>query len=347
MILSPRCGNPRRGFTLIELLVVIAIIAILIGLLLPAVQKVREAAARSQCQNNLKQLSLAVHGYHDAVGFFPPVRITGGDGWATWCVLILPYIEQQNLYNQWNIQLKYAAQTQIARETPVKTFYCPSRRSSTQGLSTSETFDSADNVTPPPWNSSGGQYRFSAANNPAGSLTDYAACVGDFRGSNNNVNGAWFNNTANGVMIIAQVPSTPAQGAATNATPITTFTGNVRMSSVTDGTSNTFLIGEKHVPQGAFGRLKAGDGPAFSGAWTSYCGRVAGLEDPLAQGPNDLLRSTSGDAFWARKFGSWHTGVCQFAFTDGSVRPIRNTIDTTSLRWLASRSDGNVITFPE
>lgn len=112
------------------------------------------------------------------------------------------------------------------------------------------------------------------------------------------------------------------------------------MSSVTDGTSNTFLIDEKHVPQGAFGRLKAGDGPAFSGAWTSYCGRVAGLEDPLAQGPNDLLCSTSGDGFWARKFGSWHTGVCQFAFTDGSVRPIRNAIDTTSLRWLAGQPVG-------
>ena len=116
------------------------------------------------------------------------------------------------------------------------------------------------------------------------------------------------------------------------------------MTGITDGTSNTFLIGEKHVPQGAFGRLKAGDGPAFSGAWTSYCGRVAGLEDPLAQGPNDLTPSPNGDAFWARKFGSWHTGVCQFAFSDGSVRAIRNTIDTTTLRRLALRSDGEVIT---
>jgi hypothetical protein len=309
--------------------------------LLPAVQKVREAAARMQCSNNLKQLALAVHGYHDVNGFFPPVRVANQDGWATWCVLILPYIEQDNVYKLWNIQLKYAAQSAAAREAQIKTFFCPSRRGP-GGLSTVETFDSADNVTPPPWNSTGSQYRFSAANHPAGSLTDYAANVGDFRGTNNNINGEWFNVNSNGVIILAR-STAPAQGAATNATPVTTFTGLVNMTGVSDGTSNTFLIGEKHVIQGAFGRLKAGDGPAFSGAWTSYCGRVAGLEDPLGQGPNDLLRSTSGDAFWARKFGSWHTGVCQFAFTDGSVRGIRNTIDTTTLRWLAARADGNVV----
>src|SRR4051794_2766607 len=99
----PLPHRATRGFTLIELLVVIAIIAILIGLLLPAVQKVREAAARSQCQNNLKQLAIGVHAYHDVVKFVPPIRVAGGDGWATWCVLILPYIEQQNVFNGWNL----------------------------------------------------------------------------------------------------------------------------------------------------------------------------------------------------------------------------------------------------
>jgi prepilin-type N-terminal cleavage/methylation domain-containing protein/prepilin-type processing-associated H-X9-DG protein len=335
-------GTARGGFTLIELLVVIAIIAILIGLLLPAVQKVREAAARMQCSNNLKQLAIACHSYHDTNGFMPPVRIAGGDGWATWLVLVLPYIEQDNVYRLWDLRLKYSVQSAAARQAQIKTFLCPSRR--TVGtLSTAEGFNHLT-ATVPPWDSTSSQYRFSLANTPAGSVTDYAGCVGDFRGSNNVLTGAWFNTTSNGVLVIGQVASTPAQGSGTNATPINEFRGLVTMTGITDGTSNTFMVGEKHVPQTGLGRALAGDGPAFSGAWTAFAGRIAGLEDPLARGPTDLTPSTSGDGFYARKFGSWHTGVCQFAFADGSVRAVRNTLDVTTLRWLSGRADGAVIT---
>jgi prepilin-type N-terminal cleavage/methylation domain-containing protein len=324
--------RPGRGFTLIELLVVIAIIGILIALLLPAVQKVREAANRMSCSNNLKQISLAINNYHDANNCFPPVRVDAD--YATWYVLILPYVEQDNLQREWIFNLPFYNQDEVARTTNVKLFFCPSRRS-TGTLSVQEDVVPGDR-TPPPNFVGNPPARFGRQDHPPGALGDYAACVGDMRGTPGNPNHQeWPGVNANGAMITG---TRLANGG---------FLSHTNLASITDGASNTFLVGEKHVPQGMFGRAKVGDSSIYNGVWTIYSGRVAGIEDPLAKGPTDVSPSTGGDAFYGRKFGSYHLGICMFAFCDGSVRSIQTGIDRENLRRLAVRNDGEVIAYPD
>jgi prepilin-type processing-associated H-X9-DG protein len=94
-----------------------------------------------------------------------------------------------------------------------------------------------------------------------------------------------------------------------------------------------------------FGRVRVGDGPLYSGSWTCFAGRIAGFEDPLARGPNDLTRSGGvQDGVYARKFGSFHPGTCQFVFCDGAVKQIRTSIALGTLRRLAVRKDGEPVT---
>ncbi len=339
-----RTQTNHRGFTLIELLVVIAIIAVLIGLLLPAVQKVREAANRMSCSNNLKQIGLALHNYHDSNQAFPPVRVSNNH--ASWFVLIMPYLEQGNISRGWNFSIPYVQQEDAFRRMQVKPYYCPSRRGASQGLvHQPEQVYPADVTPPPEFNPQGSaDPRFSGPNQPPGALGDYAASLGEYGFLASPPREVCFSTDANGAMAVGSL----------SGQAIKSYT---RLSSITDGTSNTFLAGEKHVPAGMFGRLKVGDGSAYLGVWTTYSGRMAGRGVPLAQGPYDVMPTpdlprppgSSGtwrpgtDAVWAKKFGSWHPGVCQFVFCDGSVKAVRNSIDETTLSYLACRNDGQPV----
>lgn len=305
-----RSGRPRSGFTLIELLVVIAIVAILIGLLLPAVQKVREAAARSQCTNNLKQMGLAIHNYHDVYNALPPSRV--GPQHATWFVLILPYLEQNNLYNQWNLANNYYEQSPAVQNAYVKQYVCPSRRNgpmpSTQyEVSSTGVPDSSEHPgTQGDYAGNGGQY----ANDP---IVDNPLCFGAMCLANCQVNA---NN---------QVTSSKSQTA---------------LKDITDGTSQTFLVGEKHSVLSKWGQSGPswGEGAIWNGDFPRNFSRIGGQPRwNLGQGPYDL------NGPWHCKFGSWHPGICQFVFSDGHVAALSNSTDMDTLQKLACRNDGLVI----
>jgi prepilin-type N-terminal cleavage/methylation domain-containing protein len=331
----------RHAFTLVELLVVIAIIGVLVALLLPAVQAAREAARRSSCQNNLRQIGLATQNFHDSRNMLPPLRIAGAEGWASFWVLIMPYTEQGALYDQWDLARKYSVQSVQARQTQIKSYYCPARRPPNT-LSVAEQLYVTDSTPPPELQPAGNtEVRFSPTNNPPGAVGDYAACVGDMRGLPNNPNAQnWFNVSSNGAIIIGSPQPAPPNPSAADQ-QVVTWTSNTRLALIEDGTSSTLLVGEKHVPAKMFGRLKVGDGPIYSGAWSAFPGRIAGFEDPLGRGPTDITPSAGiVDGIYARKFGSVHPGVCQFVFCDGSTRMVRVNIDATTLRGLAVRNDG-------
>jgi prepilin-type processing-associated H-X9-DG protein len=324
---------------LIELLVVIAIIAILIGLLLPAVQKVREAAARLQCSNNLKQIGLALHNYHDSVGNFPASSVykpVAGvwNYYDTWTVSILPYIEQGNLYKLYDQTLPNATTaspgTDAMRQTLVKVYNCPS--------------DSGFSVMTP---ASGPGGTGGAVAIPMCMSANYRAVAGadwggrDWGQDQNGSNENWDDAT----QVVNWLMAThPESRGVMHAAPDGTA-GPERITTISDGTSNTLMVGEYAT------RTQLNRRTYWAYAYTSYntsCVTYAQSRTLISDYARCVAAAPGGDNQCKRAWGSFHAaGNLNFVMCDGSVRSISPNIDMNLVMpSLATIAGGEVVTAP-
>ncbi|QDT37549.1 DUF1559 domain-containing protein [Stratiformator vulcanicus] len=331
--MSPKVTLSRRsGFTLIELLVVIAIIAILIALLLPAVQQARESARRSQCQNNLKQIGIALHNYHDGnrrlpfgiqSGSTPKIEAGTNDtypgGW-TWASFLLPYVDQGALYEELKVgdQDPFPSAATLM-QTPLRLFACPSDGKMTRLSTISELYN---------FGYSSNRIQVAKSNYVAAYLA----------------NGATHSSWWNPLGMNAGFPASPS------TTDVDSFHGlfgrdvTVRLRDVTDGLSNTIAIGERESRHHQGGYL--------------YAIRVAthqrGYDAPgaLGSGGNPINCKRSGTCAGygdVRTFSSQHRGGAQFLLADGSVHFLSENIDwngSTSnavFQQLINRRDGQTV----
>jgi prepilin-type N-terminal cleavage/methylation domain-containing protein/prepilin-type processing-associated H-X9-DG protein len=353
----------RHGFTLIELLVVLAIIAVLIGLLLPAVQKVREAASRMRCANHLKQIGLALHGFHDAVGYLPPGQLCTGtltNASHTAFTYLLPHLEQDALhrlyrYDQtWFDPGNYAA---VAYE--VKLFYCPSNRSG-------GSIDLRNEIQ-----------QWSAAMPPVVAGLDYALCKGANAGFG--LEPQRIPAEARGLFQLTEPTEGAVPGPAGGLSP-PAF--RVRFTDIRDGLTSTLALGDA---AGGSSRCPVGDldnpgqpvaSPFTSGtmlmdqSWSAasltdrshpwYASLFAvtaqyGLpptprEEPMNRTPgtptivgNDFSGYNTSGRDYCSGFRSLHPGGCNFLLADGSVRFIGQTIAAPTYRALSTYAGGEIL----
>jgi prepilin-type N-terminal cleavage/methylation domain-containing protein/prepilin-type processing-associated H-X9-DG protein len=329
-------GRPRKGFTLIELLVVIAIIAILIGLLLPAVQKVREAAARIQCFNNLKQIGLAIHNYHDVNGHFPSAHIEtcppgtqpGTEGvcsyWSAWTIDLLPYLEQDNLWKTYNNNVPNKDRAnQAFCQTNVKVYTCPLDTRAGMILGPETLPPDGRGQTNPPTLYMASSYK---------AMTGLGVVGGT--GSTDTFGGYWDE-------VQAANNAHPAGKGAFHGDGYSGLQPE-RMASIQDGTSNTIFVGERHT------RTHLTRGPFWADSFNLY---TSGAAYPNVPGGN-LYLQPDYDACAARinanyckyGWGSFHPGGISFLFGDGHVRAVPTSIDLNVFNALATIAGSEVIT---
>jgi prepilin-type N-terminal cleavage/methylation domain-containing protein/prepilin-type processing-associated H-X9-DG protein len=359
-MLRARVSTSRRqGFTLIELLVVIAIIAVLIGLLLPAVQKVREAAARMSCQNNLKQIGLALHNYHDANAKFPsgaeercPANITFGSNagctyYANWSISILPYIEQGNLANTYNYNLpNYMpgfTQNMVPVQQFVKVYTCPSDTRANQLI--------APDTLAPDGSSNDGTFKYASSSYRC--MTGVGIYQDTYKGlaaDTDTLGGYWYEavSAANG-----NTKYKDASGRLLGTTGIfhtDNFTGlsPTVLTQISDGTSNTIMVGEKHfITHPTRGPLWGASFNLYSkGAVYPYTALNPNM--PLQLSPDfDLCASKMNSNYCKYGWASLHGGgLIQFVFADGSVHGVAASVDLNVLAAMATINGGEVYQTP-
>ncbi len=323
----------RQAFTLVELLVVIAIIGILAGLLLPAINGARESARAAKCKSNLHQISLATDLFHDTFKAYPPARYKPrpdaiseyacGGSESTWLVRIMPFLDESAATHQWDQNQGYVQNDEKVRQIATAVYRCPSRRTSAQstgsGIVTSAT---TEYITLP-----------CGCKVPRSGVTEQTArgAVGDYGGNHGDLTPGsaglptdfYYGGNGTGVIISSH--------AKCDGLKPYDWADKITKASITDGLSHTIVVGEMHVPIGKL--TQQGDAFIFNGDEFQNSTRVGGPTAPIVQ---DLYDDLNGLVSW----GSWHVGMCHFAFADGSVRSISNATETEILGRLCSRFDG-------